>query len=119
MKRVARVAAVASLFAMCAVFVDVERADAQVVTSYYAPAPAVSYVPTRVGLFGWRVGYRPVVSYPAVAAPVYAAPPVVAPTTTYYRAPVVAPAYVAPAVRAYYRPVLPRRVYYPPVYYPY
>ena len=122
MKRVARVAAIASLFGICAVFVDIERADAQVVTSYYAPAPAVSYVPARVGLFGWRVGLRPV-----VAAPVYAAPQVIAPTTTYYRAPVVAPIVVAPPVTVYrpiYRPILPRRAYYappaayyPPVYY--
>ncbi len=132
MKRVAKVAAFASLFFMCAVFADVERADAQVVTSYYAPAPvyapapAVGYVPVRRGLFGWRVGYRPVVAYPTVvAAPAYVAPPVFGPTTTYYRAPVVAPIVIAPRVRAYYRPILPRRVYYaparavfyPPVYY--
>ena len=121
MKRVAKVAAIASLFFICAVFVDVERADAQVVTSYYAPAPSVSYVPTRVGLFGWRRGYRPVVSYPSVVpAPVIAAPTVVAPTTTYYRAPVVVPSttyYRAPVVAppvTVYRPILPRRVYYAP-----
>ena len=125
MKRIAKLAAIASLFFVCAVFVDVQRANAQVVTSFYAPAPAVSYVPTRVGLFGWRVRYRPVVSYPTVvAAPAVVAPTVVAPTTTFYRAPVVAPTVVTPPVTVY-RPIVPRRVYYappavyyPPVYYP-
>ena len=121
MKRFAVVAAAASLAFVASVFVDVERANAQVVTSYYAPAPSVSYVPTRVGLFGWRVGYRPVVTYPSVVA----APTVVAPTTTYYRAPLAVPTVVSPPVTVY-RPILPRRVYYtprtvyyPPVYYPY
>ena len=116
MTRFAKLAALSSLVFVCAVFVDARESQAQVVTSYYAPAPAVSYMPVRRGLFGWRVGYRPVVGYPA---PVYAAPTIVAPpVTTYYRAPTTvyrAPVVVAPPVRTYYRaPVLPRRVYYPP-----
>jgi hypothetical protein len=132
MTRLAKLAAMSSLVFVCAVFVDTPTAEAQ----YYASAPAVSYVPTRVGLFGWRVGYRPVVSYPApvYAAPVYAAPPVTTyyrapvvvapPVTTYYRAPRTvyrAPVVIAPPIRTYYRAplILPRRVYYapaPPVY---
>lgn len=119
MRHLGKLAATLSLLFVCAVFVDAPTAEAQVVTSYYAPAPAVSYVPVRRGLFGWRVGYRPVVTYPApvvAAAPVYA-PPV----TTYYRAPVVAPTFVAPPVTTYYRApvIVPRRVYYapaPPIY---
>ncbi|MCG8583530.1 MAG: hypothetical protein MI757_02330 [Pirellulales bacterium] len=114
MTHVGKFAAICSLLFVCAVFVDTKAAEAQVVTTYYAPAPAVSYVPVRRGIFGWRVGYRPVVTYPApvVAAPTIVAPPV----TTYYRAPVVAPTVVAPPVTTYYRApvVVPQRVYYAP-----
>jgi hypothetical protein len=82
-----------------------------VVTTYYPAQPVVSYIPERRGLFGWRIGYRPVVSYAApavsaVAAPVttyYAPSPTV---TTYYAPP--APIVAAPApVTTYYAPPAP------------
>lgn len=84
-----------------------------VVTTYYPPQPVVSYIPERRGLFGWRVGYRPIVSYSAPAVSAVAAP---APVTTYYApAPTVttryapaAPVVVAPApVTTHYAPAAP------------
>jgi hypothetical protein len=67
-----------------------------VVTTYYPAQPVVSYVPERRGLFGLRVGYRPVVTYATPAVPTVAVP---APVTTYY-----AP---SPTVTTYYAPPAP------------
>ena len=87
------------------------RASAQypvAVASYYPVRPAVTYVPTRGGLFGRRLVYRRAVTYvaPAVATGV----------TTYYAPAAPATVYYAPApVAAYYRPsVLPVVIYWRP-----
>jgi hypothetical protein len=88
------------------------------VTAYYPAQPVVSYVPERVGLFGLRTAYRPVVSYaaPVVAAPVtsYYAP--AAPVTTYYAPAAPVTTYYAPAapVTTYYAPAAPVTTYYAP-----
>ena len=92
---------------------DVQRADAQVVTTYYAPTTAVGVVPVRTGVFGLRRGYVPVVG--TVAVPVtshYAAP-----VTTYYPpAPVTTTTYYPPApVTTYYPPARVTTYYAPPV----
>ena len=122
-----------------------DRASAQVtVTTVQSTAPGViGYVPERVGLFGWRTGYRPIVGNvpvkktvttvqqaPAYVAtpvavqrvPVYVAPapaPVVVQRAPVYVAP--APTYVAPvATTTYLAPVpptpIPVTTYYTPVY---
>ena len=114
MLRLAAIVAIAgSIFFMA----DVPTTQAQVVTTYYAPAPTVGVVPVRRGLFGLRTDYVPVVTgtvpvpvtttfAPAPVTTFYAPAPVVtAPVTTYFApAPVVA----APVpVRTFYAPVVP------------
>ncbi len=73
------------------VFIGLPNASAQMVTTYYAPAPAVTLVPVRRGLFGQRLGYAPVVTG---MVPV--------PVTTYY-APVAEPVW-SQGVTSYYAP---------------
>jgi hypothetical protein len=94
------------------------------VSGYYAPAPAVTYLPERRGLFGQRLVYRPVVTaaVPAVAVPV---PP---PVAVRYAPPVAVPAFpvqpagvlfpVAPPVVVRYAAPPPVVTYYPPVIWP-
>lgn len=94
---------------------DVPQAQAQVVTTYYAPAPSIGVVPVRRGLFGLRTGYAPVVINPApIPVTTMYAP---APVTTYY-APAPVTSYYAPApVTTYYAPaapVTPYTTYYAP-----
>jgi hypothetical protein len=124
MSRMINLLAVTVVFVGCGVALQPKSAEAQqVITSYYPVQPAVSYVPTRVGLFGRRVAYQPVVSYsaPITVAPAvsYYAPSQV--TTSYYVAPapvVTRRVVVAAPVRNYY--YAPRRVYRRPVVvYPY
>lgn len=115
MLRLINLLAVAVVFVGCGFVFQQSDAKAQVVTTYYPAQPAVSYVPTRAGLFGRRVVYRPVVSYPtpvAVAAAV--------PTVSYYSpAPVTAMRVVTPAPVVTRRVVVPAPVttYYAPTYY--
>ena len=93
---------------------DVQRADAQVVTTYYAPATAVGVVPVRRGVLGLRRGYVPVVGTVAVPVTTHYAPPV----TTYYPPAPVTTTYYAPApvpVTTYYPPARVTTYYAPPV----
>ncbi len=90
-------------------------ADAQypvAVTSYYAPAPSVAYLPVRRALFGRVVVAPRVVAYPPVAV---VAPPTTCcaptPAVTYY-AP--APAVVVPPVVTYRPRILPVPTYWRP-----
>lgn len=101
MKCVAVVGVVAAL-ACCG-----SAADAQVVTSYYAPT---------------TVYYAPAPRVYAVASPVVVAEPAPAPTVTYYAPPAIIHQPVA-RVRTRYRPILGgsvTRVHYgyAPMYYP-
>ncbi len=68
-----RFAATIAIAGIIFVVADLPQAQAQIVTTYYAPAPAIGVVPVRRGLFGLRRGYVPVV--------VGSAP---APVTSYY-----------------------------------
>jgi hypothetical protein len=115
------------------VLTGLQDATAQVVTTYYAPAPAVSLVPVRRGLLGLRTGYAPVVTgiVPVPVTSYYA--PVVEPAwsqsvTSYYAPPAAVPYAVSPVqtvtpVTLYYAPApVPVTTYYgygyaPPVYY--
>lgn len=116
MLRLPNLLAVAVVFVGCGFVFGPEEAEAQVVTTYYPAQPAVSYVPTRAGLFGRRVVYRPAVVYSASVTVTTAVP-----TVTYYApAPVTTMRVVTPA------PVVTRRVavpaapvtrYYAPTYY--
>ncbi|MGI9516009.1 MAG: hypothetical protein ACR2NP_03095 [Pirellulaceae bacterium] len=89
---------------------DIQQAQGQYVTTYYAPAP-VHVVPVRRGLFGYRTAYyapvAPVASYyapaPVVVAPTVAWSPVVRTCHTHYT-PTVTLRPFAPVVRTYYRP---------------
>ncbi len=95
---------------------DMPQAQAQVVTTYYAPAPSVGVVPVRRGLFGLRTGYAPVVINPApIPVTTMYAP---APVTTYYAPAAPVTSYYAPApVTTYYAPaapVTPYTTYYAP-----
>ena len=77
------------------------RSQAQVVTTYHAPAPSVGVVPVRRGLLGLRRGYIPVVvgSVPVAVTTSYAP----ARVTSYYAGP--GDGYYAPArVTSYYVP---------------
>jgi hypothetical protein len=120
-----------------------DRASAQVtVTTVQSTAPGViGYVPERVGLFGWRTGYRPIVGSVPVRrtvttvqqSPAYVATPVVVQRAPVYVAPPApvavqrAPVYVAPApvvfpvaTTTYLAPMppapIPVTTYYTPVY---
>ena len=117
-------AATLAVAGMMFVVAEIPQAEAQVVTTYYAPAPAVGVVPVRRGLFGLRRDYVPVVvgTAPVPVTTYYAPPPV---TTTYY-APAPVTTYYAPApvatvapVTTYYAPApVPVTTYYapPPIY---
>ncbi len=97
---------------------DVRESAAQVVTTYYAPAPVVGVVPVRRGVFGWRTGYAPVVAgtVPVPVTSYYAPAPV--PVTSYYApAPVPVTSYYAPApvpVTSFYAPAPMVRTFYAP-----
>ena len=90
---------------------DIQNANGQYVTTYYAPAP-VPVVPVRTGFFGFRTAYVPVAPVTTYyAPPVVVSPPVVAyrpvvPTYSTYYAPVptVTLRPVVPVVRTYYAP---------------
>lgn len=88
--------------------------------SGYVPVPGppvVSYVPERVGLFGLRTAYRPVVTPTTAYAPVYGTPatvvtqmpvittpaPTLGRTTTMYAPPAV----TTQRVTTYYTPIAP------------
>lgn len=112
-----RIVATLSVAGMIFFCFEVQQTQAQVVTTYYAPAPSIGVVPVRRGLFGLRHGYVPVVTG-TVAVPVttaYAPAPVMAfyaptPVTRYYApAPVPVTAFYAPAP-----PVVPVKTYYAP-----
>ncbi len=81
------------------------------VTTYYAPAPTVGYVPVRRGLLGLRTGYIPVAGSVSVPVTTYYAPPPV--VTTYY-APL--PLTTTPVTTFYapVSPVTPVTTYYAP-----
>ena len=108
-----RLAAILALAGSIFIFADVQQTEAQVVTTYYAPAPAVGVVPVRRGLLGLRTGYVPVVTG-TVAVPVttmYAPAPALV-TTMYAPAPVTT-MYAPAPVTTYYAPA-PVTTYYPP-----
>ena len=113
MMRLTRTMVAAGVVAAALTLAAPKRAQAQMaVTAYYPATPVVTYRPVRRGLFGWRIVYRPFVSYAVPTAPVttYYAP---APVTTYY-APAPVTTYYAPRpVRTYYAP-RPVRTYYAP-----
>ena len=64
LKIVTAMVPLAATFCLCSL-ASPQEANAQV-TTFVPGAPVVSYVPQRRGLFGRRIVYRPVVSYPAV-----------------------------------------------------
>lgn len=67
-------AAIAGLgFIVLALFVQKE-ATAQDGFVQVTGQPVVTMVPERIGLFGWRTAYRPVVTYPTTLAPVSSVP---------------------------------------------
>ncbi len=113
-------ATVVALFGMIFFVADSTPSQAQVVTTYYAPAPSVGVVPVRKGLFGLRRGYVPVVvsAVPVAVTNRYAPAPVTsfyapAPVTTFYSPASVRTAYAPAPVTSYYAPA-PVTTYYAP-----